>query len=314
MFSDDRPLSKKLYIIGVVVIFIAVYSQYFIKYGTVIGFLVVYGIPIAVTSAIFGRTLIKRIAKNNKTATKYGLGLFGAMTLLGLFLAAAALTIIESFEPTAIDLLQRPNPVLEVPQNVAWIMVAVSILVVGPAEEYLFRGFMYGGLLNLTKGRLWLPLAVFSSLLFAAVHGYYAVTYGVTSIIFFIVLSTFGFAMCVTYYWSGGNILVPALIHGIWDAIGFLGVAESRDFGLTLQWIFIAIALIFAAIYLPRKIRMPTTPPQGPAETQLSSSLPQAPPDQRIARCSNCGTINSADASFCTKCGAHLQQKASNLG
>ena len=57
--------------------------------------------------------------------------------------------------------------------------------------------------------------------MFASVHAYYAVTYGVASVLPFIDLITFGFAMAATYYWSGGNIMVPALIHGVYDATDF---------------------------------------------------------------------------------------------
>ena len=130
MFSSEKPLPKPLYVLGVAVIFLAVYSQYFIDfsaiaggtYATAIGFLVVYGIPILVVSSFFGRQLLQRAAKNNKTAIKYGLGAFGALTVLGIFLEVVALSIILIFQPQAANLLNRPNPVLEVPPNVALII------------------------------------------------------------------------------------------------------------------------------------------------------------------------------------------------
>jgi membrane protease YdiL (CAAX protease family) len=267
MFSTGKTLPKKLYLLGVIVIFAAVYSQYFISIKGALGFLVVYGIPIAVTSLFFGRELLQRAGKNNKTAFKLGLGLFGALTVVGIFLSIIALAIILRFDQQVANLLNKPNPVLDVPQDVAWIMVAVSILVVGPAEEYLFRGFLYGGLLNISKGKHWLPLAVASSLLFAIVHGYYAVTYGAASVIPFITLVTFSSAMAVTYYWSGGNILVPAVIHGVYDAIGFLGVATTTDISLALRLAFIAIGVAFAVVYLPKKIRILRLTPETKPET-----------------------------------------------
>jgi membrane protease YdiL (CAAX protease family) len=138
----------------------------------------------------------------------------------------------------------------------------VSFLVVGPAEEYLFRGFMYGGLLNITKDKHWLPLAIISSLMFAGVHAYYAVTYGIASSVAFIDLVAFGVAMCVTYYWTGGNILVPAFIHGLYDATGFLGVATTTLIGTIARIILMAIGVAFAIVYLPKKIRLTTAPIQ----------------------------------------------------
>ena len=46
---------------------------------------------------------------------------------------------------------------LEISPSAALVMVAVSFLIIGPAEEFLFRGFMFGGLLSITKGRYWMP-------------------------------------------------------------------------------------------------------------------------------------------------------------
>ncbi len=270
MFSTGKPLSKMLYVIGIAVIFLAVYSQYFVRLGVVTGYLVVYGVPIVVVSLFFGRPLLQRAAKNNREGFKYGLGLFGALTILSIFLSVIALAIILQFNPQAADLLSKPNPVLQVPPNEAWILIVVSILVVGPAEEYLFRGFMYGGLLSISKGRYWLPLAIVSSLMFASVHAYYAVTYGIASALPFIDLVTFGVAMSITYYWSGGNILAPAVIHGLYDATGFLGVATTTNIGLAARFVLIAVGLVFAIFYVVmKKIRInPAQISKTPAQTE----------------------------------------------
>jgi membrane protease YdiL (CAAX protease family) len=251
-----NPLPKKLYLIGVVVIFLSVYSQYFIPYGTITGYLVVYGIPVLVVSLFFGRQLLRRAGKNNKDAAKFGLGLFGLFTVISLFVSVIVLAIILRFDPHAVSLLNKPNPVLNVPSNVAWLMIPVSILVVGPAEEYLFRGFIYGGLLSIAKGRYWILLAIVSSVMFASVHAYYITTYGIASAVAIIGLITLGLAMSITYYWSGGNILVPALIHGVYDATGFLAVATTTQIGLAAQFVMIFVGIGFAVVYLPKKIAM----------------------------------------------------------
>ncbi len=265
VFSDENSLSKISYGIGVVVIFVAVFSQYFVRLGAIAGYLVVYGLPILVVSLIFGRQILKKAGRNNKEAFKYGLSLFGALTLLSIFLSLIALAVILQIDPQAVDLLARPNPVLNVSPDVALVMIAVSFLVIGPAEEFLFRGFMYGGLLNISKGRYWLTLAVVSSLMFASVHAYYFVTYGIASALSFIDLICFGVAMAVTYYWTGGNILAAIVIHGAYDATGFLGVASSMAVGIAARGVLIGAGVILAVIYLPRKIRL--TPAQAPVDT-----------------------------------------------
>jgi membrane protease YdiL (CAAX protease family) len=277
MFSTGKPLPKILYIIGVLVIFISVYSQYFIRFGPITGYFVVYGIPIMVVSLFFGKELLTRAGKKNKMAFKFGLGLFGSMMVLGIFLSVIALAVVLQFYPNAANLLTKPNPVLNVSPRDALLLIVVSFLVVGPAEEYLFRGFMYGGLLTITKGKYWMPLAVISSLMFSSVHAYYAITYGVASVVVFINLIAFSIAMSVAYYWTGGNILVPAIIHGLYDATGFLGVATTTTVGVIARGILIAVGLVFAVIYLPKKIRLTSVPIQN-TPTENTTGEVQIPP------------------------------------
>ncbi|MGF3522563.1 MAG: CPBP family intramembrane glutamic endopeptidase, partial [Candidatus Bathyarchaeia archaeon] len=240
--------------VGLVVIFVVVYLQYFVKLGQIGGYLVVYGVPVVVVSLLCGREVLGRAAKNCRSAFQLGLGLFGAFTVLSLFLSAVAVALLLRFNPQTLEVLSRPNPVLDVPPNVAWVMILVSLLVVGPAEEYLFRGFMYGGLLRLAKGRRWLLLAVACSFLFAVVHGYYVVTYEVASVVPFITIIAFSVAMSITYYWSGGNLVAPAVIHGLYDATGFLGVATTAEVGLYARGVLIFVGVVFAGVFLLQKL------------------------------------------------------------
>ena len=250
---EEKLIPKKFYAFGLLVIFIAVYVQYVVPLGRILGFVVVYGIPVLVVSFLAGKQILKKANKNNVVATKYGLGLFGIFTLASIFLSIIVLIILVFFNPQTISLLEKPNPVLQVPPSLALVMTVVSLLIVGPAEEYLFRGFVYGGLLNMFKGQHWISLAFISSLVFAAVHLYYALTYGAASIIPFIDIVTFGMAMAMTYYLSGGNIVIPALIHGVYDATGFFAVATNLVYGVLLRVVLIVIGVVFAAIYIRQK-------------------------------------------------------------
>lgn len=263
VFSVGKPLSVGLYVVGLVVVFAVVYLQYFVRLGQVAGYLVVYGVPVVVVSLLCGREVLGRAAKNCRVAFQLGLGLFGAFTVLGLFLSAVALAVLLRFNPQALEVLGRPNPVLDVPSDVAWVMIFVSLLVVGPAEEYVFRGFMYGGLLRLAEGKRWFLLAVVCGFLFAAVHGYYVVTYEVASVVPFIAIIVFSVAMSVTYYWSGGNLVAPAVIHGLYDAAGFLGVATTAEVGLYARGALIFVGVVFAGVFLLQKIKI--NPQKGAA-------------------------------------------------
>jgi len=252
--GSEKTITKKSYLIGLLIIFASVYSQYLIGgFGPIFGFLVVYGIPVLATGLLWGSAIIRRALGHTYTALKFGLGFFGAFTVLGVLVSVAILFILLVFDPSAVNLLNRPNPVLNISPEFAWIMVGVSILVVGPAEEYLFRGFMYGGLLSLFKNRHWLSLAFVSSLLFAGVHLYYAFTYGIASSVQLTNLITFGMAMAAAYYFSGGNLLIPALIHGTYDATAFVGVATSLYVTAILRGIMIIIGVIVAIVLFAQR-------------------------------------------------------------
>ncbi len=263
----EKPISKKSYFIGLVVIFVSVYSQYLVPegFGLVLGFLIVYGIPVVATGLLWGRAIIRKALSHTYTALKFGLGFFGAFTVLSLFLGFIILFVILFFDPSAENLLFKPNPVLNIPPDFAWIMVFVSFLVIGPAEEYLFRGFIYGGLLSLSKHQHWLSLAFVSALLFAGVHLYYVLVYGVVSLIQLTDLVAFGMAMAAAYYYSGGNLLVPAVIHGAYDATAFVGVATSLTIGAALREFMILIGIVAAIVIFAQRGRVPMNPQSGDA-------------------------------------------------
>lgn len=270
-----KEITKTAYISGVVIILGSAYAQYlFSGLGLVVGMLVVYGIPILTITWLWGRTIIRRALRNTRVAVRFGLGFFGAFTVLGLVAASAIFLVLLSLDPAALNLLNKPNPVLHISQEYAWIMVWVSVLIVGPAEEYLFRGFVFGGLLSLAKTRHWLFLSFLSSVLFAAAHLYYAVVYGVASAVQFADLVTFGMAMAAAYYFSGGNLLVPALIHGAYDATGFLGVATSSGLGATLRGLMILIGLIVALTLFIDKMRKRRTVHRESSAKTASVRLP----------------------------------------
>jgi membrane protease YdiL (CAAX protease family) len=251
---EGRSKSKTLYVAGVAIIYAAVYSQYLgFRFGPILGPLIVYGVPILAVTLLWGTGILKRFFNSTYSALKLGLGFFGAFTVLGILVAAAILYFLTVFSPATVDLLNKPNPVLEVPRGFAWVMVVLSLVVVGPAEEYVFRGFMFGALLEIFRDRHWLIIALISSTLFSLVHLYYAIVYGLASLIQFTDLITFGMGMAATYHLSGGNLLVPSLIHGVYDATAFVGVATSVDVGARLREYMILMGIIVGLALLIQK-------------------------------------------------------------
>jgi hypothetical protein len=160
--QGENPLTQRRYLIGLSLIFASAYSQYLvIGFGTLFALLIVYGVPISVVSFLFGSAILRRAFNHTRTALKWGMALFGISSLGGILGASAVFSVIVMFDPKASYLLHKPNPVLQVPPEYAWIMVWLSLVLVGPAEEYVFRGFVYGGLLHLSQNRHWLSLAFF---------------------------------------------------------------------------------------------------------------------------------------------------------
>jgi membrane protease YdiL (CAAX protease family) len=252
-----RPITRKGYLVGLIILFGAAYSQYFVGgLGHVWAFIVVYGIPILATGLLRGRTIVGKALSRNYDAVRFGLSFFGVFSILGTALSLVLLYVIVSLDPRAAGLLNRPNPVLNVSPEFAWVMVLGSLLVVGPAEEFLFRGFVFGGLLSIFKGRHWISLALVSSILFAGVHLYYAIVYGVASAIQFTDIVTFGLGMAFTYYLSGGNLLIPAFLHGAYDATGFIGVAVSPELGIVLRWSMMLIGGLVAITLFIQTLRV----------------------------------------------------------
>ena len=102
------------------------------------------------------------------------------------------------------------------PNYFLW-MVAVSLLVVGPAEELLFRGAIQG-LLKRAWGP-W-PAIIGASALFSSLH--YSVGSGPVSGALAYVLIAFLLGLVLgTLYERTENLVVPMVAHGAFNAIAF---------------------------------------------------------------------------------------------
>ena len=66
--------------------------------------------------------------------------------------------------------------------------------------------------------------------------------------------------MATTFYLSGGNLLLPALLHGVYDATGFLGVAFQSNIGGILREIMLLIGLVTAIIVFNRRRKVDEKP------------------------------------------------------
>ncbi|MEM3403112.1 MAG: type II CAAX endopeptidase family protein [Nitrososphaeria archaeon] len=236
------------YAAGVILILLGIYSQYlFNMRGLIYGTLVVYVLPSFIIYLLDGKRILSNSFKNLKTALRFGLGYFGIFSVAGLALAFFLLAVLFAFNPEIMDMITKPNPLLDITPDLAMAMVWFSFIVVGPFEEFLFRGFVFGGLADILKGKHWIYSALASSLIFSIIHLYYLFVFGIASIIQFSQITLFSLGMCGAYYKSGGNLIIPALIHGAYDATSFLIIAlpENPFLGLELK-----ISMIVAGFFV----------------------------------------------------------------
>lgn len=262
------------YAIGVVATAFVILIQYVLPPGAVLLLLthnsfvlnlansaLVYGIPIVVFAALVGARPLSRYVRRTGRATWEGLRWYGVLSLLAIGVTFVLIVVYLVIDPSALNLLNQPNPVIKAAQSNPWFWVAFSF-VVGFAEETIFRGWIFG--YWLARGTAhWALHATWTSLLFALVHVYYALTYGPIAPISFSTLFLLGFAFAATVRYSGGNLLVVSILHGLNDASAFLGIVSNAA-SLALHFGIIAVGVIIAIVVFVRSLQKPAPPPVSP--------------------------------------------------
>jgi membrane protease YdiL (CAAX protease family) len=254
------------YVVGVAVTVVAVLSQYFLPelwpaslvvYGNPAGdVLVVYGLPIAVFAGLVGADPLRRWRASMGRAAWEGLRWYGLLSLLALGVVFVLTVLYEVVDPAALKLLSRLNPVARAASGDPWFYVAFSFPA-GACEEVIFRGWWFG--CWRTRGRGWIGPAAWTSAVFAAVHVYYGTTYGVAAPLVYPLLFLLGFAFAATYEFSGGNLVVPALLHGAYDASAFLTLI-SEEAGLLARYVPVLVGAVIGLVQYVRP-----APPRAPA-------------------------------------------------
>jgi membrane protease YdiL (CAAX protease family) len=246
------------YAVGVAVVAVAIFSQYFVPqawpssgsvYHSLAGDLaIVYGIPIVAFFLLVGVGPLRNWRANPRRAIVQGLSWYGAMGLLGFVVTIVLAILYEVLDPAALNQLSKPNPALQSAAGNPWFWVAFSF-VVGAVEEAIFRGWIFGFWAGRTTS--WLTPAILSSALFAAVHAYYGTTYGLGALLIFPTLFLLGFAFAATYRYSGGNLVVVSVLHGVNDAAAYVTLVSS-DAGTGLRYGLILLGSIVGLVYYLR--------------------------------------------------------------
>lgn len=262
---SGRSVGRYALAVGITVA--AVGSQYFLPqllpavapvYRSLAGDLaVVYGVPILSFLGLVGTGPLLHWRERMGLATVHGLAWFGALMLLGIVIVIALTLVYLAVDPAALHLLSRPNPALQQAVGDPWFYVGLSF-VVGAAEETIFRGWIFG--FWMARGGSWVLPAVWTSLLFAGVHLYYGTTYGIVAPLIFPTLFLTGVAFAATFRISGGNLVVVALLHGVYDASAFLTLV-SYGGGVALRYLVIGVGAVLALVLWARR---PAPPPDRP--------------------------------------------------
>jgi membrane protease YdiL (CAAX protease family) len=242
---------------GVAITVVAILSQYFVPelwaparlvYGNLPGdIFVVYGIPVISFAVLVGAGPLRNWADRMGLATIEGLRWYGALSLLGILVVILLAVVYELLDPSALQLLSRPNPALTQAAGDPWFWVGFSF-VVGAFEETIFRGWIFG--FWRSRPTPWYIPAIWTSVLFAGVHLYYGITYAAAAPLIFPGLFLIGFAFAATYHASGGNLVVIAILHGAHDAAAFYMLIDPTVGRLLYYGVILVGAVVALAYYL----------------------------------------------------------------
>ncbi len=231
------------------------------------GLLIVYGIPIVAFVALVGVRPLTRFFAEPRRATIEGLRWYGLLSLLSLGVLFLVVLLYQWLDPSALQQLQRPNPVLQNARSNPWFWVGFSF-VIGIVEETIFRGWIFGYWIARGTSN-WRVHAVWTSGLFAGVHLYYGTTYGPAVTFALVQLFFVGLAFAGAVHASRGTLVVVGLLHGAYDAIAFLTLVWSD--ALVLNYTLILVGALIGLIVFLRR-------PSPPSPAAPSWAMPTGPP------------------------------------
>ncbi len=231
------------------------------------GLLIVYGVPIVAFVALVGVRPLTRFFAEPRRATIEGLRLYGLLSLLSLGVLFLVVLVYQWLDPSALQQLQQPNPVLQNARSNPWFWIGFSF-VIGIVEETIFRGWIFGYWIARGTSH-WGVHAVWTSGLFAGVHLYYGTTYGPAVTFALVQLFFVGLAFAWAVHASRGTLVVVGLLHGAYDAIAFLTLVWTD--ALVLNYTLILVGALIGLIVFLRR-------PSPPSSAAPSWAMPVGAP------------------------------------
>ncbi len=141
-------------------------------------------------------------------------------------------------------------------------LVALSLLVVGPAEETIFRGMVYGSLLDSSEWRNWRRLNIVQATAFGFAHLYYFYLLGPLGFVALAEIIGMGYGLGWAYYKCGGGLIGPIVVHGFWDASSFLLLYPTTLLLGGLLKLGIFILIVYSLVKIVGRSRRYKFPPQ----------------------------------------------------
>ncbi|RBI59707.1 CPBP family intramembrane metalloprotease [halophilic archaeon] len=133
-------------------------------------------------------------------------GLFGLLTVINVLLQLVGLGNVAQHE---LARLGQQQPVLFL------ILVPLSVLIIGPGEELLFRGIIQTRLVEAYSTNIGI---IVTSAIFASAHfpAYGGENVAVAIVVLFVLSIVLGWI-----YEKTDNLVVPVVVHGLYDAVQF---------------------------------------------------------------------------------------------
>jgi len=272
--GSGRLGSTAQYAVAVLVTAVAILSQYFLPQNVPAvrpiyenlagGLFVAYGIPILAFATLVGVRPLDRYRARLGASFAPSVAWYGALSVLSLLVLVVLVIVYEALDPSALNLLNKSNPVLVGAASDPWFWIGFSF-VVGAIEEAIFRGWIFGywiarGSPNLGWHAIW------TSALFAAMHLYYGATYLAAAPFSYSELFLLGLAFSLAVRSSRGNLVWVALLHGATDATAFLtlvspGWADGIHYGIVVVGFTLAIILYLRGSAGSSRVPFGATPP-----------------------------------------------------
>ena len=129
------------------------------------------------------------------------------------------------------------------------VMAVLSFLLIGFAEEMIFRGFLFNGMLRTGKA---LPAIIVSAVTFGMGHIVNLLTGQATfdTLLQVVFAIAWGFLLTFAYY-KGGSLLPCILIHGVIDALSVFG--RDTVLGDTVYIVATVLGAVAYCLYLSKQ-------------------------------------------------------------